>query len=98
MACVASVVTLCLFPVADQVRGPVTSRGDGDPFEDGLLDLLQKNELVAALPGHLMVGVHSEIRLPAPTCSRPPIAPCRYSVLLGTSSRCYFVLVVSVTE
>ncbi|GAA3441648.1 hypothetical protein [Planomonospora venezuelensis] len=49
---------------------------DNDPFEDGLLDLAQENELTAALPGHLMVLVHSD----AVTCvttetytRRPPV-------------------------
>ncbi|MBG0815525.1 hypothetical protein [Planomonospora sp. ID82291] len=49
---------------------------ESDPFEDGLLDRAQKNGLVAALPGHLMVRIHSD----APTCltletypRRPPV-------------------------
>ncbi|MFI6450429.1 hypothetical protein ACIBF6_02655 [Streptosporangium amethystogenes] len=48
----------------------------GDPFEDGLLELLNKNELVAAIPGHLMVGVHSDYRVCVTTETyrrRPPV-------------------------
>ncbi|WP_066359949.1 hypothetical protein [Herbidospora mongoliensis] len=33
---------------------------DGDPYEDGLLDKAQKDGLVAAIPGHLMVLTHSD--------------------------------------
>ncbi|MEV4380802.1 hypothetical protein [Streptosporangium sp. NPDC049644] len=49
---------------------------DGDPFEDGLLDLLHKNELVAAIPGHLMVAVHPDYRVCVTTETyrrRPPV-------------------------
>ncbi|GGL42117.1 hypothetical protein [Planomonospora parontospora] len=49
---------------------------DGDPSGDGLLDRAQENGLVAGLPGHLMVRIHSD----APTCltletypRRPPV-------------------------
>ncbi|GII88522.1 hypothetical protein Ssi03_65120 [Sphaerisporangium siamense] len=33
---------------------------DGDPYEDGLLEKVQDNGLVAALPGHLMIRTHSD--------------------------------------
>ncbi|MEV0588819.1 hypothetical protein [Nonomuraea sp. NPDC050310] len=34
-----------------------------DPFEDGLLEKTQEEGLVAALPGHLMISVHSDFEL-----------------------------------
>ncbi|MEU4830161.1 hypothetical protein [Streptosporangium sp. NPDC023615] len=38
--------------------------GDGgDPFEDGLLERVQKDGLVAALPGHLMVDTQADFGL-----------------------------------
>lgn len=50
--------------------------GENDPFEDGLYELLEKNELVAALPGHMVIDVYSD----AVTCvttetyrRRPPV-------------------------
>ncbi|MFI7051424.1 hypothetical protein ACIBLB_05140 [Streptosporangium canum] len=50
--------------------------GAEDPFEDDLLDITQKNGLVATLPGHAMVRVHSDYL----TCAtaetyrrRPPV-------------------------
>ncbi|SDL40026.1 hypothetical protein [Nonomuraea jiangxiensis] len=36
---------------------------DADPYEDGLLERAQKDGLVAALPGHLMVLTHSDFDL-----------------------------------
>lgn len=36
---------------------------EADPFEDGVLDEAQRNGLVAALPGHLMVLSHSDYDL-----------------------------------
>ncbi|ACZ90476.1 hypothetical protein [Streptosporangium roseum] len=35
--------------------------GENDPFEDGLYELLEKNGLVAALPGHMVIDVHSDV-------------------------------------
>ncbi|MEU8385637.1 hypothetical protein, partial [Streptosporangium sp. NPDC048865] len=32
----------------------------GDPYEDGLLERVHENGLVAALPGHLMIDTHSD--------------------------------------
>ncbi|MER5323498.1 hypothetical protein [Streptosporangium roseum] len=50
--------------------------GENDPFEDGLYELLEKNGLVAALPGHMVIYVYSD----AVTCvttetykRRPPV-------------------------
>ncbi|MER5418232.1 hypothetical protein [Streptosporangium roseum] len=50
--------------------------GYNDPFGDGLYELLEKNELVAALPGHMAIDVYSD----AVTCvttetyrRRPPV-------------------------
>ncbi|MFJ2033766.1 hypothetical protein [Streptosporangium sp. NPDC087985] len=50
--------------------------GGDDSFEDGLIALVQKNELVAALPGHLMISTHSDYRLCVTTetyARRPPV-------------------------
>ncbi|MEV6862785.1 hypothetical protein AB0M44_17520 [Streptosporangium subroseum] len=49
---------------------------DSDPFEDDLLNLAQDNDLVASLPGHLMILSHSDydICVIAETYrSRPPV-------------------------
>ncbi|MEV4242109.1 hypothetical protein AB0J63_01740 [Streptosporangium canum] len=35
--------------------------GENDPFEDGLYELLEKNGLVAALPGHMVIYVYSDV-------------------------------------
>ncbi|MEW9527425.1 hypothetical protein [Microbispora sp. NPDC049125] len=35
----------------------------GDPYEDGLLGKAQDDDLVAALPGHLMILTHSDYKL-----------------------------------
>ncbi|MEU8386099.1 hypothetical protein, partial [Streptosporangium sp. NPDC048865] len=34
-----------------------------DPYEDGLLERVHENGLVAALPGHLMIDTHSDYDL-----------------------------------
>ncbi|MFF3444137.1 hypothetical protein [Streptosporangium sp. NPDC002721] len=48
----------------------------GDPSMDGLLDLAQKNGLVAALPGHLVIRIHPDAASCVTTetyTRRPPV-------------------------
>ncbi|SFL02693.1 hypothetical protein SAMN05216275_14836 [Streptosporangium canum] len=50
--------------------------GYNDPFEDGLDELLEKNGLVAALPGHLMISIYADPRVCVTTETyrrRPPV-------------------------
>ncbi|MFI6796712.1 hypothetical protein [Streptosporangium canum] len=50
--------------------------GYNDPFEDGLYELLEKNGLVAALPGHLMISIYADPRVCVTTetyARRPPV-------------------------
>ncbi|OUC94692.1 hypothetical protein [Streptosporangium minutum] len=50
--------------------------GYNDPFEDGLYELLEKNGLVAALPGHLMISIYADPRVCVTTETyrrRPPV-------------------------
>ncbi|MGW3362272.1 hypothetical protein ACWDOR_04945 [Streptosporangium canum] len=50
--------------------------GYNDPFEDGLYELLEKNGLVAALPGHLMISIYADPRVCVTTetyTRRPPV-------------------------